>query len=185
MHSILHCFVICIPSSYHWIHWHQQWFSIVDWSPWWLYQSRIIRCGTHIPLLCACWNLNAIVQHYALFNLYIPVVCTVIWMIQVMIPVKPSIGVHNALRSTICITSGCIAVDSCNLVNISALWLSPGEVLCRECQWQTWSFRYCKYSPNIMLNVWPGCVDHLVGTWDVSYGCNLWVLITRLYLCTT
>jgi len=64
----------------------------------------LLECQCHCSALC-------------LINLYIPIIFNVILMIQVKIPVKPSIGVHNAFRSTICITIGCIWDDSCYLVN--------------------------------------------------------------------
>jgi hypothetical protein len=68
--------------------------------------------GAHILLLWALESLDAIVVLYIGFIGHCAILLTVIWYMQVAIPVKPIFGVLNAFRCRILIVSHWMTVDS-------------------------------------------------------------------------
>jgi len=112
MHSVLGVLVSLIPPRFHCIDHHQPRFSDLIWSRCWPNQSSNIVCGTHMQLLCDSPIINRIVQLNIRFIIYLPVVFTVIRIIQVTIAVMPIFGVPIAFRCTILMTFSWMMVDS-------------------------------------------------------------------------
>jgi len=184
-HSVLLFPNPCIPSCFHYIDHHQHLLNILLWSLYRPNQSRKIWCGTHIALLPGFWILNSVVQFNIYFIVCLAIIFTVVWIIQVPIPVKPIFGVWNHKRWAIIITSGRMAVDSFDSADIQYLRSSSREDLCGQSWWHRWFFGRSKCHRTIMLKVWPGCFDHLFHVQNVSHWCHLFILSARLILCSS
>ena len=65
------------------------------------------------------------------------IIFSVIWIIEVAIPVQPIMGVRNAFRCAIIMTFDWMTVDSPDLADIEDLSSSSSEVLCRQSWWQS------------------------------------------------
>ena len=111
-HPVLHCFSSFISPRFNCIDRHQQLFSLSLWFPGRPNQSGHIWRGAHILLLWAFWILDAIVVLYIRFIVRCTILFTVIWSIQVAIPVKPIIGIRNAFRCAIIVALDWMTVDS-------------------------------------------------------------------------
>jgi len=184
-HSVLLFLDPRIPPRVHYTDHHQCRFNLDLWSSYRPNQSGNIRCGTYIALLQGFWILTAIVQCHIWFIVCLPFVIAVVWFIQVPIPVKPIFGVWNDFRWAIHITFGRMAVDSSDSADIQYLCSSSSEVICRQSRWQMWFFRQFKCSRTILFKIWPGCFDHLLSIWNVSYGCHLFILSVSFHLCSS
>jgi len=182
---VLPFLVSLIASHFHCIDHLQPHFTVSLWPSCWPNQSGNISGGTHIPLLWASRIFHAIVSLYIRFDVSLPVVFVLIWIIQVNIPVKPIFSVQNAFRGTVFIPLSWITVESVYLAVIYFLSSSSREVICRQSWWQRWSFWQFKCSCTIMLKVWLGWFDNLFSIGNVSYGCDLLVLSERFLLCST
>ena len=184
MHSVLLFLDPFIPPRFHYIDRHQCLFNLLHWSSYRPNQSRNIRCGTHTRLLQGFWILKAVLQFHIWLIVCLPVVFSVVWIIQVPIPVKPIFSVWNAFRWAIPITFSRIAVNSFDSADIQYLRSSPREVLCRQSWRRRWFFRQFTCSRTVMLKVSPGCFDDLLSIWNVSYGRHLLILSVRFLLCS-
>ena len=174
-----------IPPRFHYIDCHQCLFSLLLWPTYRPNQSGNIRCGRYIALLRGFWILTAVVQFHIWFIVCLPVVFAVIWIIQVLIPVKPIFGVWNAFRWTILVTFRRMALDLFDLVDIQYSSSSSREVLRRPSWWHRWFFWRFECSRTIMLKVWPRCFENLFSIWNVSYGCHLIIFSTTFLLCSS
>jgi len=87
-------------------------------------------------LLWAVRTINAIVQLYVIFVVCLPVVVTVVWIIQVTMAGKPIVGVRDAVWRTIPITFLWMAIESFDLVQSQSLSSFSREVLCRQTRCQ-------------------------------------------------
>jgi len=161
---------------------HQHLFSLTVWLAWTPNQSRNIWYGAHIPLFRAFWILDTILLLYHRFNVCRAVLFTVIWSIEVPIPVKLDFGVRNAFRYAILITFDWMTVDTSDSVDIQYSSSSSREVHCRQSWWQRRSFWQFKCNHTIMLKEWLGCVDNIFRVRNVSYGGHLLVMSARFLL---
>jgi len=170
----------------------------------WLWPSLFRPCTLTFVLVESIWEHFVQYAHptalgfqdpwiifylYIGFNVCLPIIFAVIWIIQVVIriiqvaiPVKPIFSVRNSFRCTILITFGWMTVDFLYLENIYYLSLSSREILCRQSLWQRRSFWQFKCCRTILLKEWPGCFDDLFSTWNASYSCQLLVLCARFLL---
>jgi len=120
-----------IPPHFHQIDCQQHLFILLLWQSYRPNQSRNIQCGLHIPLLWGFWILTADIQFYIWFNVCLPVVFAVSWIIQVPIAVELIFSVWTACRWTIVITFGRMVVDLFDSAYIWYLNSSCREVICR------------------------------------------------------
>jgi len=99
-----------------------------------------------------------------------------IWVIKVTIPIKPIFGIGNAFGCAIPITFNRMSVYFLDSAYIEYLSSPSKEVFGRHSWWLMWSFRQCKCSCTIRLNIWPRCINDLFSIRNVSSGCHLLVL---------
>jgi len=177
MHSVLLFLLFFIPPYFYCIDCNQHLFSLSLLLACWPNQSSNIWCGTHILLLWAFGILDAICLLYNTFIVCRVIVFTVIWIIQVTIPVQPIFGVQNAFTCTNLITSDWMTVASSDAAGIQYLSLSPREIVCTQSGWHRKSFWQFEYSHTIMLKEWPGCFEDLfrVQMYSMSVICLFWV----------
>ena len=166
-----------IPPCFHCTGSHQPLFSLLHWLPCWPNESRNIRCRTHNVVLQFFRSFHATAWHYVTFIFSLTVVFALIWIIQITIPVKAIFGSRNAFRRAILNTFGWMTADSSVSAYVQYLRSTSRDVLCRQSWWQRWSFWQLKYSRTIMLEVWAGCFDDLLGIGNVSYSCYLLVWV--------
>jgi len=110
-HFVLLFLVSLIPARFHCIEHHQQHIRHFLLPPCRPNQFRNIRWGNFILLPGAPRLLHATVQHYTGFINSLPVIFTLICIIQVAIPDMPIFSVQKAFRCTIPITVGWMTVD--------------------------------------------------------------------------
>jgi len=184
-HSVLLFLSSCISPRFYSIDRHQHRFSLSLWLPCWQNQSEQIGHVAPILLLWAFRILNASVRLYIRFIVRCAILFAVIWIIQVAIPVRPTIGVRNVFRYAVLVAFDWMTVDSQDLADIQDLSSSCREVLCRQSWWQRWSFWQFRCSSTIRLKEWRGCFDDLFRVWNLSYSSHLLILRARFLLHST
>jgi len=146
-HSVLLFLVPYIPLCFHRIACHQQLSNLLVWPPCWPNQSRNMPFGTHITQRWGFWILDSTGWVHVGFIVRLPVVFTVIWIVQVPIPVKPIFSIRIALRCTFLITFSWMSLNCFYSMDIYNLSWSSREVLCTQSWWHMWSFRQFKCNP--------------------------------------
>jgi hypothetical protein len=85
----------------------------------------------------------------------------------------------------ILITFNWMTVDADDSADIHCLNSSSREVYWKQNLWHRWSFWQFECTCTIMLKEWTECCDDLFCVPNVSYGCCMLALSTRLLLCST
>jgi len=115
------------------LHWQSSTpFRPFHWPPCWPNQSRHIWSRSNHPVLWAFPSIDAIVCLYIGFIICLTVRFTVVWIVQVTIPVQLIFGVGNAFRCTILHTVGWMAAHWCELADVQHLSSYSREVICRQ-----------------------------------------------------
>jgi len=184
MHSVLRFLDFLIPPRFHCMDHHQHISGLSLQLPCLQNHSRNIWCSTHIPLFWAFWMLHAIVMLYIRFNIHREIVFADIWNFQVAIPGKPIFSVRNAFCCAILIAFDWMNIDSCDLADIEYLSSSSREVRCRHSWWQRWPYWQCERSHTTKLKEWPGWVDDLFHSRNVSSSCHQLVVTARSFPCS-